>query len=329
MRSKKQCSLNEAATIIADKFQVKKETLRKAYQRSRKARSKRHGNQIFSDLTEKRFCGLILAFSSSGLALRRYLFLNFVRSSYNKRKTWNGSVWFRGFIKRHAATVSYTKSKGLDVQRVNNVSKEVVDKFLSAYAKVLDDYKLEADYIINADESPCEISKSDYGAILRSTDSATQGTVNLSKSLLRTILPFVAASGRVWMVVLIYKTVSGSDGSTMATVSVPTKAKVSRKGWPTYYATTTKGFITNELWTSIIATFIETVKASARGKHALLLLDRQSSHLEITSMKSLIDSDIHPLYLPAHTTHIVQPLDNVILGGLKLAMRMKKSIEMI
>lgn len=77
---------------------------------------------------------------------------------------------------------------------------------------------------------------------------------------------------------------------------------------------------------NIIATLIEVVKASAKGKQALLLLDRQSSFLE---MKSLIDSDIYPLYLLAHTTHIVQPLDNVILGGLTLAMSMKKRVEII
>lgn len=323
------CSINEAATRVADKNQVKKETLRKAYQRSRKNKSKKHGNQIFTDLTEKKLCSLILAFSTKGLALRRYLLLDFVKRTYNKGDKWNGSVWFRGFMERHAATLSYTKSKGLDIQRVHNVSKDIVDKFLTAYENVLETYKLEPDFIVNADESPCEISKSDYGSILRSAESATQGSVNLPKSCLRTILPFVAASGRVWLVVLIYKCMSGSDGSTSTTVSVPTKARVSRKGWPTYYATSAKGFITNELWTGIIATFIEVVKASARGKHVLLLLDRQTSHLEITSMKALIDSDIHPLYLPAHTTHIVQPLDNVILGGLKLMMRLKKSVEML
>lgn len=139
------CSINEAATRVADKNQVKKETLRKAYQRSRKNKSKKHGNQIFTDLTEKKLCSLILAFSTKGLALRRYLLLDFVKRTYNKGDKWNGSVWFRGFMERHAATLSYTKSKGLDIQRVHNVSKDIVDKFLTAYENVLETYKLKPD----------------------------------------------------------------------------------------------------------------------------------------------------------------------------------------
>jgi len=43
----------------------------------------------------------------------------------------------------------------------------------------------------------------------------------------------------------------------------------------------------------------------------------------------MIDSNIHPLYLPAHTTHLIQPLDNVILAGLKWKMGTQKQLEMI
>jgi beta-lactamase regulating signal transducer with metallopeptidase domain len=122
--------------------------------------------------------------------------------------------------------------------------------------------------------------------------------------MLRTILPFVAASGRVWLVVLIYKTVNDSEGSTKVDVSAPSSIKRTRGTYPTYYATTSKGFITNDLWINIIATFTELVRAEAGGKHAMLLLDRHSVHLEMASFQSLIDNCIHP-YTYQHTPLIL------------------------
>jgi adenosylcobinamide amidohydrolase len=94
---------------------------------------KKHGNQIFSDLTEKKLCGLILAFSSSGMALPQHIFLSFVRQMFKKDAHWKGTKWFRSFTQRHSDYLTYSKAKGLDIQRVNHVSKEVVDGFITAY----------------------------------------------------------------------------------------------------------------------------------------------------------------------------------------------------
>lgn len=329
VKSENNCSLLAAVEQVADELEINANSLYTTYLRAKKPTGKKHGNQIFSDQTEKKLCGLILAFSSSGMALPQYIFLAFVRKMFNKPADWKGTKWFASFTRRHSAYLTYSKAKGLDIQRVNHVTKEVVHGFITAYKFVTEMYKLDADFIINADESPCEISKSNQDKILKSAKAATQGTVNLPKSMLRTILPFVAASGRVWMVVLIYKTINDTEGGAKVDVSAPSTIKRTRGTYPTYYATTSKGFITNELWTNIIATFIELIRAAAGTKHAMLLLDRHSVHLEMTSLQSLINNSIHPLYLPAHTTHIIQPLDDVILGGLKRKMRQQKSYEVL
>jgi hypothetical protein len=66
-----------------------------------------------------------------------------------------------------------------------------------------------------------------------------------------------------------------------------------------------------------------------RGQPALLLLDCHSTHMELTSINLLLNSDIQPLYLPAHTTHILQPLDDVIFGSFKRKARVKRDHERI
>jgi len=322
-------SVRAACQSVATAHQFNAESLRKTYQRSLTVKTKTHGNQILSDVVEKKLVSLILAFSSSGIALPQHMFLSFVREVIVKQQNWTGNAWFRGFVSRHKNFISYAKKKGLDMQRINNVSQDVVKGFLKSYEQLHNEHNIDSDFLINADESPCEISKSLKNKVLISRKSATQGVMHLPKSTLRTILPFVAASGRVWMVVLIYKLTADSEDKTSSEVSVPSVLKQMRGTWPTYYAATAKGFITNDLWRSIIGAFTERLKVSLGGKHALLLLDRHSVHLEIASLNTLLESNIHPLYLPAHTTHIIQPLDNVILGGLKQRIQQKKNWELI
>ena len=151
--------------------------------------------------------------------------------------------------------------------------------------------------------------------------------MNTPKSRLRTILPFVAASGRVWMIVLIYKDMSQTGTKKESTVPVTTELRNTRSSTPTYYATTANGFITNDLWKQIIARLVERLSAFKCGQPALLLLDRHTTHMELSSVNLLLDSNVQPLYLPAHTTHLLQPLDDVIFGSFKLKVRAKRDLE--
>lgn len=41
----------------------------------------------------------------------------------------------------------------------------------------------------------------------------------------------------------------------------------------------------------------------------MLILDRHSSHVDIEFMWECRQHQIHLLYLPAHTSHLLQPLD--------------------
>lgn len=211
--------------------------------------------------------------------------------------------------------------------RVKLVSKDEVDTFLTVYKTLLMEHQYESDFIINADESPCNFTNVQSYKILASAKAKKQGTINTPKSQLRTILPFVAASGRVWMTVLIYKDVTKTDTSKDLTVPVTTELRLTRSTMPTYYATTANGFITSELWKQIIDRLVERISAFKRGQRAILLVDRHSTHLDLSSVKSLVDSGIQPLYLPAHTTHLLQPLDDVIFGAFKRRVHQKKALE--
>jgi hypothetical protein len=81
------------------------------------------------------------------------------------------------------------------------------------YKKLLEEKKYLDNFIINADESPYKFTDMESSKILMSARSTKQGRLSTPNSQLRTILPFVAASGHVWMIVLIYKYMSHSSNT--------------------------------------------------------------------------------------------------------------------
>jgi hypothetical protein len=236
-------SIRTACKYVAEKHSINEESLRKAVSRNKKSKNRSHGNQRFSDQTENQLCALILAFSSSGLALTRSLFLSFVRKAIVKDDNWGGDCWLDLFTKRHEDLIASAFGKPLDEGRVKGVSSNIVDQFLVSYERLQEIYSFSADCTINADESPCKLPNKEFRKILRSAKGLKQSSTSLPKSTLRTILPFVAASGKVWLVVLIYTVDKKSQDEISTEVAVRMQRRLTRSTFPTYYAVTANGYI--------------------------------------------------------------------------------------
>jgi hypothetical protein len=74
------------------------------------------------------------------------------------------------------------------------------------------------------------------------------------------------------------------------------------------WAFSPKGWTENELavdWLRCV--FVP--KTSKQGKHTILILDNHNSHTTGEFQYYCLKHDIHTLYLPAHASHILQPLD--------------------
>jgi len=168
-------SISKIIADITKNTQIKFETLRKAHQRSKEKKIKQHGNCKFSDAEEKRLCSIILAFSASGIALSRTIFISFVRKIFSLGDDWRGDHWFSGFVIRHSNLVSHAFSKDLDTGRVNSVTPDIIDSFIREYQRLLTEKNYSPDFIINADESPCKFTDSECTKILMNAKSKKQG----------------------------------------------------------------------------------------------------------------------------------------------------------
>ena len=81
---------------------------------------------------------------------------------------------------------------------------------------------------------------------------------------------------------------------------------------------TDSGWMTkNAFFAWIKNIFIPYWPDASKRKHVLLLLDGHSSHIDYQTSKLCQENKIVLFCLPAHTTHLLQPLDKVFFGPLK------------
>ena len=324
-----QKSIRELCKEKAANTGLSAEGLRSAFKRFRKEKDRPHLNMEFSENEEKVITALALAFAARGMPLSKRLLLTLVKKAFKKPEDWKGDGWFRGFKERNAKQLSFRSSKDLDADRVSKVSKELIDSFVATFEKLQEENSFRPDFIINVDETSCNLKNSHATKVLTSAKAAKQGSIKAPPSPLRTLIPFVAASGRVWMVVYIFKRVSPKSAKAKDAVLLHPVKTVTRSNWTSYYAMTEEGYITNDLWIEVIDAFVALIKVHLGDRPALLLLDRVGSHLEDTSLVKLLANSIEPLFLPAHTSHILQPLDDSPFATLKAKGHEEKNEEII
>ena len=79
------------------------------------------------------------------------------------------------------------------------------------------------------------------------------------------------------------------------------------------------GWTTNELGLAWLQHFIQHTRARTVGSHRLLIIDGHESHKSLAFQDLYEESKIFTLYMPPHSSHILQPLDVGCFSPLKRA----------
>ena len=100
------------------------------------------------------------------------------------------------------------------------------------------------------------------------------------------------------------------------------KAKQQQKAWHEvlkegYIVLSENGWTDNKLGlTWLERCFAKETAIGQKGEYRILILDGHTSHISTAAIEFCISQKIILLYLPAHTTHILQPLDIGIFAPL-------------
>ena len=212
--------------------------------------------------------------------------------------------WFRKFISRHPE-LSEKKAEKQDRSRNRMSNINVVDKFYDFFKKEMDKLgDVPAECIFNCDETGWSGKESSREKVIGLKGKHTymyQQQMFTSDHVTAHLC--VSAAGRFIPTMLIFP---GSLPHREYKDGVP-------GNW--HFATSDNGYMDKELF----AVWFERifVPNCGRARPVVLIMDNHGSHISIPVIELAIKESITLIGLPAHTTHIMQPLDVGIIGPLK------------
>lgn len=214
-----------------------------------------------------------------------------------------GKDWFTAFCKRH--NLSCKKPIKRQSIRTEQTKPEVIYGFFDLYEKTVDDLGLrdKPSQIFNLDETSLCHDPSNTKVVAEKNKAVfrhTQGTGRTNTS----ILFVVSANGDKLPPFILYKAKHLWD------IWMPENAFPN-----TGYAATASGWMTAD---SFYSWFKNSFLNNCPNERPLLLIfDGHVSHISDKLIRLALQENVSLLKLPAHTTHILQPLDALPFGILK------------
>ena len=214
-----------------------------------------------------------------------------------------GRDWYEGFLRRHPQ-LSLRKPEALSYTRAKSVNAKIVENFYAKLAAVCARLNVLSKpmQIFNADETGISKVHKPHRKVLAKCGQKKGMVFNFGRER-----SYPHSNGMwfySWLCCPSCNKFSKSMNDSLKVGAPPgTHIEVSPKGW-----------INHEIlcWPDF---FIMSIPSA---RPILLLHDSHSSHISIEVIQKARKNNIHLLCIPAHGTHILQPLDVSVMSSLKL-----------
>lgn len=147
------------------------------------------------------------------------------------------------------------------------------------------------------------------------------GIVENSMNVHASVIPFVRADGEIVMVVFVLKGSANVDEEDIFEIqqTLPTATKLSLRSSSRSFCTfSPTGRVDGTLWRVIMKTFAKTWRESyGEDLECHLIMDNLGAHRDLEACRILLSSQIYGWFIPANSSHLTQPLDNVPFAELK------------
>lgn len=215
-----------------------------------------------------------------------------------------GKRWLTKFTARHPK-IGTVNGRKVDSQRINGATKERMEPFFAKLQVLCNEKKILPEDIWNMDETGIATGLGYNGLVMGVKEKRRVYVKETGDREWITITHAVSAGGRTIKPVVIFR------GSSLQAQWFP-------DGFPDWHFTcSSKG------WTSIELTMQWLKKAflpetkPVEDRWRLLILDGHSTHDNIDFMYECFQNKVACLFLPSHSSHVLQPLDLSIFGPLK------------
>jgi hypothetical protein len=209
--------------------------------------------------------------------------------------------WTSRFVKRHPF-LSSIMSKPIEQARNKACTREAFEKWFNLYRKTTTTFKVQQSNIYNIDETGFQMGDSAKSYVIIDKRLGTQGYTGRGATTENiTVVECGCMDGSALPPFIIFK--GANLQSTWYYEKAPENwmAVTSENGW------------TNNLlgYTWLTKLFDPHTNQKASGQYRILVLDGHGSHVTPEFLEYCEEHKIIVLCLPAHTSHILQPMDRV------------------
>jgi hypothetical protein len=227
-----------------------------------------------------------------------------------------GKHWISAFLARNPEVKSM-RGKALDSARLNGATTDVI----KAFFKLLDLPAIKAikpENQHNMDETGIQEGQGSNGIFLGDARKVRTLKKTHGSRAWTTIIECISATGRALDPLVIFK------GKTVQMQYFPEEMK-GLDGWS--FEASEKGWTDDSIalkWLKQV--FIPQTKPETPSSR-LLIVDGHGSHVTDDFMWECFKNDIYLIFLPPHTSHVLQPLDISVFSPLKTAYRSAIQID--
>jgi hypothetical protein len=208
-----------------------------------------------------------------------------------------GQRWLQSFMARQPR-VSSIIGRSIEVARADAASPAIVRAFLELFERTRIELNIKLDDIWNMDETGIALGVCTNTRVIARASKRKAYIKAPGNREWVSIIESVSATGRKLRCMVIFK------GKSLHTTWFPSE---SVPDW--IYTTSENGWTANVIGLEWLRRIYIPETTPDPGRHRMLILDGHGSHVDIEFMWECRQHQIHLLYLPAHTSHLLQPLD--------------------
>ncbi|KZZ95587.1 DDE superfamily endonuclease, CENP-B-like protein [Ascosphaera apis ARSEF 7405] len=221
-----------------------------------------------------------------------------------------GANWIRGYRKRNPSITSLLGVR-LDHKRVDGTQYDIMKTFYDRFHEIQARYKVKPQNIWNVDETGLHAGRGSNGRVL-GENRGKKRTFKRDPEVREwvTVIECINAVGGRIRPFVIFK---GQEiQNTWFNAESP--------AWR--YTCSMNGWTSNDIgkdW--VMNSFLKEAVSTTNHTHSILVMDNHASH---TSLEIEIECklrNVHIIFLPPHSSHILQPLDLSYFGPLKAKCR--------
>jgi DDE superfamily endonuclease/Tc5 transposase DNA-binding domain len=297
---------------IEKKYGVCRKTLKRRHEGHVSRRIARQQQQLLSAEQEQLLVSWILMLEAEGHAPTH----NTVRemagqiSRFSGGPATVGNKWLSRFFTRHP-NIHSKLGKNIDALRIQSTSLTDLRAWFSLFRRVLTENKVAIEDVWNMDESGLAIGCCTHQKVIGSSSSSRTYKKAPQNREWVSIVETVSAAGKHIRCLVIFKG-KNIQSSWFRHDQVP--------DWQ--YTCSENGWTSNNIgiqWLKEI--FIPETLPKRAGANRILLLDNHGSHITTEFMWICFQNNIRLVYLPPHSSHVLQPLDLSIFSQIKRSYR--------